>query len=48
MLKIKDKSLAVALNYESMNIKAYLELKRVLNIDDEIFNRIILELEEVE
>lgn len=44
----KDKSLAVALNYEPINIKAYLELKRILNVDDEIFNKVLLELEEVE
>ena len=42
----KDQSLAIALNYEPINIKAYLELKRLLNIDNELFNKIILELEE--
>ena len=42
----KDNMLANALNYETTNIKAYLELKKILNIDDEIFNMIISELEE--
>lgn len=44
----KDNMLAIALNYETNNIKAYLKLKKMLNIDDEMFNKIILELEEVE
>lgn len=41
----KDNSLALALNYETSNIKAYLKLKNILNIDDEIFNKILSELE---
>lgn len=41
----KDNSLASALNYETSNIKAYLKLKNFLNIDDEIFKKIIEELE---
>ena len=41
----KDNSLASALNYETPNIKAYLKLKNILNIDDEIFKKIIEEIE---
>lgn len=40
----KDQSLAVALNYEPANIKAYLKLKEILNINDELFNKILVEL----
>lgn len=42
----KDQSLAVALNYEPVSIKAYLKLKEILNIDDEIFNKILVELKD--
>lgn len=41
----KDNMLANCLNYETTNIKAYFEIKRILNIDDEIFNKILSELE---
>lgn len=41
----KDDMGSTALNYETTNIKAYLKLKRILNIDDELFNKILLELE---
>ena len=41
----KDNMLASALNYETTNIKAYLKLKNILNVDDEIFNKILKELE---
>ena len=41
----KDNMLANALSYETTNIKAYLELKRIFNISDEMFNKILLELE---
>ncbi len=41
----RDNSLASALNYETSNIKAYLKLKNILNIDDEIFKKIIEEIE---
>lgn len=40
----KDNMLANCLNYETTNIKAYLEIKKILNIDDEIFNKILLEI----
>lgn len=43
----KDKALALALTYETTNIKAYLELKRILNIDNELFDKILTELEGV-
>lgn len=41
----KDSYLSHALNYETANIKAYLELKSKLNIDYELFNKILQELE---
>lgn len=44
----KDNMLANALNYETSNIKAYLKLKELLNINDEIFRKILLQLKEVE
>lgn len=44
----KDDKLAVALNYEVMNIRTYLELKNILDIDDEIFNKILKEIKENE
>lgn len=44
----KDNSLASALNYETPYIKAYFKLKKILNIDDEIFKKIIEELERSE
>lgn len=44
----KDNMLANALNYETINVKAYLKLKELLNIDDEIFRKILLQLKEVE
>lgn len=43
----KDNILATCLNYETTNIKAYLDIKRILNIDDELFNKILNELEGV-
>lgn len=42
----KDNMLASALSYETTNIKAYLELKRIFNIGDEMFNKVLLELEQ--
>ncbi len=44
----KDNMLSNALNYETTNVKAYLKLKELLNIDDEIFRKILLQLKEVE
>ncbi len=44
----KDNMLATCLNYETTNIKAYFEIKRILNIDDEIFNKVLSELEQME
>ena len=41
----KDGYLASALNYETKNIDSYLTLKKELNIDDDMFIRIIKELE---
>ncbi len=41
----KDNSLANALNYETTNIKAYLKLKEIFNIDDELFLKILEKLE---
>lgn len=41
----KDQALAIALNYESVNIKAYLKLKNILNIDDFTFKKILNEIE---
>lgn len=41
----KDNKLVQALNYETTNIKGYLELKSKLNIDDDLFNKILQELE---
>lgn len=43
----KDSNLASVLNYETANIKAYLKLKNILSIDDEIFIKIINELGEL-
>lgn len=40
----KDSGLAKALNYETTNIKTYLKLKELLNMDDEDFSEIIEEL----
>lgn len=42
----KDNKLATALNCETFDIKTYLKLKNILNIDNELFNQILLELEE--
>ncbi len=42
----KDNKLATALNYETSDIKTYFKLKNILNIDNELFNQILLELEE--
>lgn len=41
----KDNMLASALCYETTNIKAYLELKRIFNIDNEMFNKVLSEIE---
>ena len=41
----KDNMLASALNYETTNIRAYLKLKNILDIDNEIFKKIIEEIE---
>lgn len=43
----KDTSFAKSLDYEASNIKTYLKLKNILHIDDELFNKILLELEGV-
>lgn len=40
----KDNMLANALNYETTNIKAYLKLKDILNIDDDTFTKILEEI----
>ena len=42
----KDDMLSNALNYETTNIKAYLKIKKIFNIDDEIFNKILIELKD--
>lgn len=42
----KDSMLASSLNYETTNIGAYLKLKNILDIDDEMFNKILKEIEE--
>ncbi len=43
----KDHSLASALNYETSNISAYLTLRGLLNIDDDLFFKILDEIGEV-
>lgn len=40
----KDNKLASALNYDTTNIKAYLKLKEILNIDDDTFTKILEEI----
>ena len=42
----KDGNLANSLNYETTNLKAYLKLKKILNIDNELFLKILEKLEE--
>lgn len=42
----KDSMLASALNYETANLKAYLRLKNILYINNEMLNNILLELEQ--
>lgn len=44
----KDNMLASALNYETTNIRAYLKLKNILDIDNEIFNKILKKIKENE
>lgn len=44
----KDTSFAKALDYETWDIKVYFKLKNILNIDDELFEKIIRELEQEE
>ncbi len=44
----KDKSMALALIYETKNIDVYLKLKKIFNIDDELFNKILGEIDENE
>ena len=44
----KDHNLASALNYETTNISAYLTLRVLFNIDDELFVRILDEIGEVQ
>jgi len=41
----KDNTLVSALDYETTNIRSYLKLKNILNIDDKIFKKIIEEIE---
>lgn len=41
----KDNSLAAILNYEATNINDYIKIKEILNIDDEMFLKILQELE---
>lgn len=41
----RDCNISDALNYGTININAYLKLKNILNIDDEIFKKIIEEIE---
>ncbi len=42
----KDNTLVSALDYETTNIRSYLKLKNILGIDNEIFNKILKEIEE--
>lgn len=42
----KDNSLANALNYEVSDIKVYLKLRQIFNIDDDLFLKILEKLEE--
>ena len=44
----RDCNISDALNYGTININAYLKLKNILNIDDEIFKKIIEEIEEID
>lgn len=41
----KDNSLANALNYEVSDIKVYLKLKKIFNIDNDLFLKILERLE---
>lgn len=42
----KDNSLSTALYYKAVDIKTYLKLKEIFNIDDNLFLKILEELEE--
>ena len=42
----KDGNLASSLNYETTNINAYLKLKKILNINDDLFLKILEELKD--
>lgn len=39
----KDEAMAQALGYGTTNVKTYLELKRIFNIDDIIFSKVLEE-----